>query len=307
MGNPAGASQMYFLEHADTGASVGIVCIASRRWKAGREYVNAGIIADMVIGPGHRSLGPAVKLHNESLALALKNSDFVYGFPNLRSVTLARFARFQLIDCVYRHAKPLRFSSYLRNRLPVWLAFPAASIIGGCSALLTYLRTLPSFFQWRTESISGPDARFDELWESAALEGFIIGQRDSVFLNWRFLRNKAREYRLFGLANRKTGKLDGYIVYDVDKNGFVSVADFLARDTHKTLRALFLLFECEMRRHRRKAVSVSFHGARSITKTFGRLGYNRRESNPLCCKWTDRFTELKGGREWYFTSADNDV
>lgn len=305
--NPAGPSQMYFLDHTDSGTSVGIVCIAPRRWKAGREYVNAGIIADMVVSPEHRSLGPAVKLHNESLALALKNSDFVYGFPNLHSVTLARFAKFQLIDHIYRYAKPLRFSSYLRNRLPAWLAFPAASIIGGCSAVLTFIRALPSFFKWRTENISGLDTRFDELWESAALEGFIIGQRDSGFLNWRFLRNKTRNYRLFGLVNKKTGELDGYIVYDVDKNGFVSIADFLARDTRKTLRPLLLLFEREMRRHHRKAVSINFHGARSITKTLGILGYNRRESNPLCCKWTDRFAKLKDDREWYFTSADNDV
>lgn len=298
---------MYFLDHADSGASVGIVCIAQRRWKAGRKYINAGIIADMVVSPEHRSLGPAVKLHNESLALALKNSDFVYGFPNLHSVTLARFAKFQLIDRIYRHAKPLRFSSYLRNRLPAWLAFPTASIIGGCSALLTYVRALPSFFQWRGESISGLDDRFDQLWESAALGRLVIGQRDSVFLHWRFLRNKTREYRLFGLVDKKTGELDGYIVYDVDESGFVSIADFLARDTHKTSRALFLLFECEMRRHRRKAISVNFHGTASITGMLGKLGYNRRESNPLCCKWTDRFAKLKDGKEWYFTSADNDV
>lgn len=298
---------MYFLDHADSVTSVGIVCIAQRRWKAGQEYINAGIIADLVVSPNHRSLGPAVKLHNESLALALKNSDLVYGFPNSHSVTLARFAKFQLIDRIYRYAKPIRFSSYLQEKLPALLALPAAMIIGGASALLTYFRSLPVISRWQGETFPGFDARFDRLWESAALDNFIIGQRDSVFLNWRFIQNKVRSYRVFGITDKKTGGLGGYIVYDIDQSGFVVIADFLARDTDKALLALFLLFEREMRRNRQKAISLTFHGCQSIAKKLGELGFNRRESNPLCCKWSDRFAKLKDEKAWYFTSADNDV
>lgn len=305
--NPAGASQIYFLDHVDSSTSVGVMCIALRRCKSGKEYINAGIIADLVVSPDHRSLGPAVKLHNESLALALKDLDLVYGFPNSHSVTLTKFAKFQFVDSISRYAKPIRFSSYLRNRFPALLALPAALILNSSSSLSAYFRSLPLFRCWKAETFSAFDARFDRLWETAVTPDLIIGQRDASFLNWRFTLNKTRDYRVFGITSKKTGELGGYIAYAVDHSGFVTIADFLALDTHKTLRALFLLFECEMRRNRRKAISLTFHGCKSVIKNFEKLGFNRRESNPLCCKWSPRLAALMGGKEWYFTSADNDV
>lgn len=283
------------------------MCIALRRCKIGKEYITAGIIADLVVSPNHRSLGPAVKLHNESLTLALKNLDLVYGFPNSHSVTLAKFAKFQVVDSISRYAKPIRFSSYLRNRFPALLALPAALILNSSSSLLTYFRSLPAFRRWKGETFPAFDARFDRLWETAATAGLIVGQRNAAFLHWRFTLNKARDYRVFGITHKKTGELGGYIVYAANQSGFVTIADFLACDTHKTLRALFLLFECEMRRHRRKAISLTFHGCKPVIKNLVKLGFARRESNPLCCKWSPRFAALMDGKEWYFTPADNDV
>jgi hypothetical protein len=298
---------MYFLDHVGSPAPVGVMSIARRRWKTGNKNIHAGIIADLVVDSHHRSLGPAVKLHNESLALALQNLDFVYGFPNSHSVTLAKFARFKLVEGIYRYAKPIRLSSYLRGRFPPWLALPAGWILDSVSSWLTRLRSLPISRRWKSGIFSGFDAGFDRLWHSIDTKHLIIGQRDSPFLAWRFSLNKAQSYRVFGITDKRTGQLEGYVVYAIDRTGFVTIADLLALDAHKTLRALFLLFERRMRRERRKAVSFTFHGCSAVVKNLEALGFRRRELQPFCCTWSLRFAELMDGKEWYFTAADNDV
>jgi hypothetical protein len=222
-------------------------------------------------------------------------------------VTLAKFAGFQLITSISRYAKPVRLSPYLRDRFPSWLATPGGWILDTVMNRLAWLKSLPASRRWESRIFSGFDARFDRLWQSVDTSNLIIGQRDALFLDWRFGMNKARNYRVFGITGKAAGQLGGYIVYAVDRTGFVTVADFLALDADKTLRALFALFERRMRRERHKAVSLTFHGCVSVVKSLRAMGYKRRESQSLCCKWSPRFARLISGREWYFTVADNDV
>ena len=53
------------------------------------------------------------------------------------------------------------------------------------------------------------DERFDRLWEEA-IKGEVMVVRDSTYLNWRYTRCPAAEYKI--LAIEKTGRLDGYII-----------------------------------------------------------------------------------------------
>ncbi len=307
LNNPAGQGYVYSLDHTESEKTVGAVGLAIRKWRIGQQYINAGIMADLVVDFEHRSLGPAIKLHNNSIDQSLESLDLVYGFPNSKSAALAKFAKFQMTADIVRYAKPLRFYSYLRKRLPGFLAAPAAFVIDGCVKLLMHSRLFFARLKWGFESETGLDRRFDQLWSSTDTAGHIIGQRDSAFLKWRFLQSTIRDFKVFTIVNKQTQQLDGYIVYYLEKDNWAVISDFFARDFGATLKALFLFFEKQMREIDCKAVSLTCYGSEEVVRSIMQSGFKPRETNKFSCKWTDRFYQIKSDNNWYFTPADNDI
>ncbi len=305
--NAAGLGKIYFLEQTLSGERVGTMCVAPRNWHINEQSIASGILADLVVTPEHRSLGPAVKLHNNSIDLSLEQLDFVYGFPNKKSAALTKLARFQMIDNILRYAKPLRFSRYLQKKMPSVFAAIAALPLDIAVSVLDSLRYFKFSRTWRATEITTFDHRFDELWHAADRKQMIIGQRDRQFLRWRFTDSPARQFSIFAIESSTDQHLGAYLVYYIGKEDAAIVADFFCLDQNNTLPALFLSFSRYMRKKGVSSICVDFIGPEKMVNTLQQLGFKYRDKKQLSCKWTDAFEKKSAGKEWYFTAADNDI
>ena len=64
----------------------------------------------------------------------------------------------------------------------------------------------------RITEIARFDSSFDSLWEKASVSFGIIIRRDSAYLNWRFVDQPCREYKIFKAFRKENGDPEGYIV-----------------------------------------------------------------------------------------------
>ncbi len=95
------------------------------------------------------------------------------------------------------------------------------------------------------------DERADRLWQRAADGERIIGIRDQVFLNWRFVARPGWQYDIYQ-AEARDGELLGYMVLHVRDEGTARVGyvvDYLASDP-RVLPALLARGLCHMARDR---------------------------------------------------------
>jgi hypothetical protein len=83
-----------------------------------------------------------------------------------------------------------------------------------------------------TQLSSSFDSRFDRLWERGAGNYSIIGERNSQFLNWRFVQCPYINYEIFAPTSRKSDEVHGYIVYKANDEE-LTIADLFFEDIGK--------------------------------------------------------------------------
>ena len=307
----AGPATGWLLKAAD-GTVVGAAGLMDRAMKVFGESLRVGQAIDLNVDQDHRTLGPALGLQRAVTATVQRREhDLIYALPIAQSEPVLRRAGYRVLGEVRRWFKPLCcrdvLARWLRPTLP---RRAAAAAINGLLHLASPERYYHRSADVRVEVTDHFDRRFDVLWEAAARQFPVIGQRTSAYLSWRFGRCPDVRHRVFCLLSA-AGQLLAYLVYCRMKD-VVQIGDFLFADPHK-LDVLLAEFLRQMRRERAKAVTAVYLGPEVVCHRLRRFGFWKRPSLWKALVYAERrrfgpgLGRLLDTENWYLTRADADT
>jgi GNAT superfamily N-acetyltransferase len=302
--SPHGAGAALLLQAQGEPEPVGVIGLHPRRGFLGTTEIAMANLADFAVAPAHRTLGPAVTLVRQALALAARRFSVLYGLPNRHSHAALTRAGLQSIGAVVRYAKPLRF----RGRGGAW-THPA---LGGLPAPLADLvLVLADGYRRlvRPRGLALAPAAFD----SAALETLwaqrprqvLLGERNGAALRWRFEPQQSAAWQLLLAAGRQ-GQPLGYVVWrKVQQNA--EVGDFFCIQPETQTTPLLLALAQHLRRQRLHNLSLSFFGLPCVVKALGQAGFVARSAHRQVFTTTPALALAAAPAAWYLTPFDEDA
>lgn len=306
-----GPASEWLLETED-GTTVGAAGLMHRQMVIGDELVRVGQAIDLNVDRDHRSAGPALKLGRTVAATVARHElGLIYAFPDSNSELLLRRVGYKELGDFQRWAKPLKSRERLRRWLAYSLVRNAAAAVTDCFLWLTSAET---YYRRPTGILVNIadrfDDRFDTLWQVAADRFWVMGQRTSDYLNWRFRRSPDACHRVFCVSN-SDDELLAYLVYSVS-NRTVHVADFLFAELEnlEVLLAEFLRF---CRQQQAEAVITSYLGSDEVCRKLKRFGFWKRPGKWKTMIYLDRDhfqcdpSQLLDHQNWFLTRADVDT
>jgi hypothetical protein len=227
------ASLLALVDHVPTRSCVGTSAVGRRRilWK-GRE-IRAGVMADMAISPQHRTLGPVLMLQAELLAAAQGRFDWLYGFPNAKSIAVAKRAGFPVIGVMRRYSRVLRHGDYFSRVAPLPIARAAGWFFDSIVNALRRVRMLSASSLTAVWS-DHADQRMDHLWTVSERGEGCVAIRDAAFLQWRFDGYPGATTRYLCLAEAGKDTLVAWFACQIDGHT-LHVRDFWSKDAAKGL------------------------------------------------------------------------
>lgn len=274
--NPAGVGVCLLLLEATSGKSVGAQGLIPRVFHHGAQPLNAGVLADFVVAPDHRSLGPALTLMRSCIALSKRRFGFVYGTPNEKSRAILSRAGIRPWGALTRYTKLIRSRGYFDARLPAWLASPISGLADFTIACVDFARDRRSGkrFRWSESDKFGPE--FEEVWRARSSH-LIISDRSPATLTWRFASDDA-DWQLSLARECRSNKPVGYVVWQ-QINGIVMVSDFFCSDLERSAAALLRSFVVHLRRFPVQRISLEFSGHHSVRDALIACGFAPREQS----------------------------
>ena len=291
---PWGAPLLFLLRHDPSGEWVGAAAIGLRRlqWR-GRE-LRAGILVDLAVASGHRTLGPALSLQRALFARAGDDFDVVYGFPNLKAVALVKRVGYVHLADMARLSRVLRHAPYLARHLPA----PLARLAGWGVDTWDRLR------HGRGER-SGPahewlDAADPRLSAPAVPDkdgSELSSPRDLATLQWRFDRAPGARPRYLRLSDA-VGRTQAWFVCEVDGTSV------RVQDLGGTVDAMAIATLIRAARALGAAsVSVELTVGDAV---WSRAGFVERARRPIYGRWRETLGDRPLPAQIHFTSADED-
>lgn len=272
----AGAPLLLKLRHLASGAWVGIASAGPRRMRWQGREVEAGVLVDLAVDAGHRSLGPALQLQQAMMAHGRERFALLYGFPNPKAVALCRHVGYAPLGELVRHARPLRLGRYLAGRLPSLLAVPAAWLADAAD----YLRLRCTRTGLRGAWSDRVDPEMDALWQASGPGPGPVAVRDGAFLAWRFDRCPLARTRYL-LARDRRGALQAWFACQADE-GSLHVRDFWSRRGAagpSAAEITMLLRAARAAGH--ASVSVEFMGPDAALAGWRACGFRARGKRPV--------------------------
>lgn len=302
--NPAGRGDCVLLLENATGRAVGVQGFVPRAFWRGDQRVVAAVMADFVVVPEHRSLGPALKLMRTGIELGKDRFVFLYGTPNEKSLAIVRRAGLATVGMFTRYTKVVRSESYWRRRIPSWLvsvttAAADAAIIGADLGQV-WLRGDPLAWEERIEF--GPE--FDAIWARRRTER-VYSDRSRSTLAWRYSPSSSNGPWKISVAAERSGEIVGYIVWRL-RNGAAMISDFLYPGSDASLRTFMRSFALYVRRFQVERVSLEFFGAGSVVEALIECGFASRERSAIVCVEHPGCDVSIGQDAGYMTSFDRD-
>ncbi len=242
----------------------------------GRE-IRAGVMADMAITLQHRTLGPVLQLQAKLLDAAADRFDWLYGFPNVKSIAVAKRAGFPVIGQMRRYSRVLRHGTYLGRIVPQAVARPIGWLMDSLLDTQRWMRVQIGS-RLITEWTNRVDPAMDELWRESPHGHGLLAIRDCTFLRWRFDEYPGTSTRYLFLREQRTGPLVAWFACQVEGTT-MHVRDFWSRDAARGLprsQIEVLLRAARLDSGTHSAVSVEYAAARD--KLFGWLaaGFTER-------------------------------
>ena len=210
---PGGTGTGILMTHQ--GETVGFMGISLRTVIAGNQTYRVGHCLDLMVHPDFRSTLSSLKLINKSHEhTRLHDYDFTFGFPNNNSFRLVTNPK-----CGYQWV----FSPTLLVR-PLSRTCIGAELVPSLPGFLRNViaQTLTSYGSLRTWCSGGKKPvgeicaiakfgpEFDHLWHKTRPSNGITIDRNSAYLNWRFVGHPIYAYQKTALVN--DGQLLGYVV-----------------------------------------------------------------------------------------------
>jgi hypothetical protein len=302
---PSGPTLLALIDHTPTAACVGTSAVGLRRMLWRGQEIRAGVMADMAISPQHRTLGPVLTLQAKLLDAAHGRFDWLYGFPNAKSIAVAKRAGFPVIGQLCRYSRILRHGEYLRRVMPRLIARPLGWLL---DMVLDVRRWLGTHIGARliAEWSNSVDSGMDQLWRESKHGDGLIAVRDSTFLRWRFDEYPGASTRYLTLREQKAGPLLGWFACQVDGTT-LQVRDFWSRDAAEGLpkshiEALLRAARLDSSGH--AAVSVEYAAATSKLAGWLAAGFTERARRSVIGRaLTEGCGEMS---DLHLTAADED-
>ncbi len=260
----------------DAGTVVGCEGIGFRRVWLGDRVVRAALLADLAVDPGHRTLAPALLLVRRARETAASSAEFQYGFPNRKAIGVFQRVGYRPLGAMARSVRVLRFGPYLARRVRVpLLASLGGAVLDGAATVHRALPRLRAAAAFRLSFPSGPDERFDALFDEARSRYGVIADRGRDFIRWRFFAGQGRA-ELATLERRGDGALRAYAVV-TRRDGVAHLSDFLAV-SGRELEALLALLLPALRAQGCTSASARFLGTARIRRLLERSGFRLRDA-----------------------------
>jgi len=277
--NPAGAGMCLLLYEQSRDSAIGAQGLIPRTFFAGQDRFTVATLADFVVAPEHRSLGPALILMRSCIELSRGRFEFVYGTPNDKSVAILNRAGIRPFGTLTRYTKLIRSQSYLRARVLRWVASPAAAVADAAIACADFARDalFASQYRWSEQTSFGDE--FEKVWEGRQAD-IVTGERSPVTLRWRYSTADPGTPWHFSLASDRSGTPIGYVIWRQVK-GIAMVSDFFCSNMEKSVRALLQSFVVYVRRFPVQKASLEFFGRPSIGVALKACGFAPREQSPV--------------------------
>ena len=277
--NSAGAGACMLLYEKGSNAAIGAQGLIPRNFYLGQQRIAAATMADFVVAPEHRFLGPALMLMKSCIDMSRGRFEFVYGTPNDKSIAILRRAGIRPFGTLTRYTKLIRSSSYLGARMPRWLAFPAAAVADAAIACVDRVRDwhFGGRFRWDEHSTLGTP--FERIWEGRQAD-LLTGERSAAALGWRYAAYDPQYPWQFSVASDRSGTPVGYVIWR-QVSGIAMVSDFFSSNIESSVRALLQSFVVHMRQFAVQKVSLEFHGGEKICASLKACGFESREQSRI--------------------------
>jgi hypothetical protein len=291
---------------------VGASGLMARTIRAFGSTIRGAQAIDLNVDRDHRTIGPALRLQRAVTATVDDGRfDLIYAFPNAESEPVQRRAGYKTLGHFGRWVKPLRLVDGLKG----FLRYPRARRTASAVVDLALRLRSPDTFHRRPDGVQVEvsdrfDGRFDALWEEAAGQFGVIGQRTARYLDWRFYRSPAARHRVFSVCDGRR-RLLAYLVYSLHgETAYVSDFLFGGQDHLDLLLAEFIR---QMRREKTEAIVTVFLGAEGVCRRLAHFGFLRRPSAWKTLVYADRrdqrtdSSRLWDQEAWFLTRADVDT
>ena len=305
LGHPIAPPHLLLLTHGPSADPVGVAGLGTRAIVVKGEYRTAGVLADLMVLPEHRTLYPALLLQKQMRQTALSLHSVVYGLPNKNSTPIVRRLGYAQVGELVRYSRVLRHGSYLKHRLPGWLSMLLGSVAD---------RVVPFFLNaerwrrtaWRGAWVDAFDARFDALWSRASAFNGLIGVRDARFLTWRFSAQPEHRYRTFVVCAPGETGITAYAVCETI-GATLHLRDYLVDPACAgAVHRLIHLLAQEAFQQGFSSLSLEFLGPVAGRDGLLAAGLRERSKRLLYASFAPQDEAQLRTLDWYLTGADED-
>jgi len=307
---PYGLTHCWLAKDEKSNAFIGTSALFPRVILIHGEPVYAAIIGDFAVDIQHRNLIPALAIQKE---IRSKIEDtgfkFVYGLPNRQSKGILLRIGYKKIGRFTHFIKPLKseyqsntyFHPFLQFRLfamAVDILIQSFAKENRYTTRIKYSVTTPEYF----------DDRFDVFWKNVSKQFTIIGERSSVFLNWRYIQSPAKKYKIFCLLGENK-EIIGYIVYFLENN-MCYIMDMVCDPSTNVVSPLIAEFSQYIRMKGAGSISVDYLGSSVFEKKLREFNFLPIKNEMDLVIYSPDMTDNDGlfnKENWHFFAGDNDV
>jgi len=304
---PWGQPLLALLRHEPSATWIGTCAAGPRRmlWQ-GRE-IRAGVLVDMAVMQRHRSLGPALIMQSALIAAAASRFEMIYGFPNPKSLAVAKRLEYTVACDLVRYSYVLRYRQYLERIMLRLIARPLAWVLDAIGrfrhSLLYRIRKADVRASWQDYA----DSRMDALWQKSPRGDGPITARDAAFLTWRFDAFSATRTRYLTLCAPRDPEtlLAWFACQMVDDT--LHVRDFWSDMGVTGLTSSHI--DSLVRAGRQigcRAISIEYAGSSNTVAALLTRGFRERSRRPVIIHWSSDALDSSTRAFQHLTAADED-
>ena len=277
--NPAGRSLVWVAEI--NRKIVGTFSIIPMNYKIGSKYFKGSNSIAMIIHPKWQNKG-LIKYVSDKLFedAKVKKLKFVYGYPNQNAYELHKRV-FNYKDINNQNLFYKKLKSFKQNKL-------------SCEV----------------KKILYFDKSFNLLWKKLSRQYDVINERNSNFLNWRYLSRPDHKYYCFKFTNKN--KILGYVVLKIYRFNKIKTGHFIDIFCNQFSKSIFkdmIEFGCKFFNEQGcKDVSLWIQGSQNLEKKILNMKFKIKSTRPFICKLFEKNLYLKkklNKRKWYFNMGDS--
>jgi hypothetical protein len=307
---PYGAANCWLAKHEQSNTFIGTAALFPRVILVKGEPLYAAVAGDFAVDKQHRNLSTALALQKE---IQEKIHDtkfkFIYLLPNEQAQGIFLRLGYKKIGRFTHFVKPLKSEYQTNKHIHSFLQFKlfarAVDFLIKCfgkenryKTTLKYSIITPEYF----------DDRFDVFWKNFSKHYTIIGERTSIFLNWRYIQSPTKKYKIFCLLDENKNII-GYNVYYLENN-MCYIMDMLFEPSTEVLNLLLAEFSRFIRMKGGGSISVNYLGGNLLEqklREFNFLTINDETDLLIYSPYMADTADIFIKENWHFFAGDNDV